>query len=226
MLQLQRNIFEKDPSFSRDCCGLQIMISLVTDLPQRVLFYSKIFFLLSLYKSFLITWKSLHMPNLPDAPRNTSVVISPSDPVSVGSLVNLTCSCRGNPPVVHFVWFMMSDGRLELIRDDTQVYGFKVTHSDRGRLFYCGCRNYLDIQLSTGHQLVFEGECRNYGLWCCSILEGDHALCYRWSTVSRGWHPSHSEDPCNHNAHQYAGHLWVVRFSKWQSAATDKLVKF
>ncbi|XP_076617842.1 sialic acid-binding Ig-like lectin 14 isoform X2 [Chaetodon auriga] len=92
------------------------------------------------------------------APRNTAVVVSPSEPVSVGSAVNLTCSCRGNPPVVHFVWFMISDGRLELIRVDTQVYGFKVAHSDRGRLFYCGCRNDLDIQLSTGQQLVFEGD--------------------------------------------------------------------
>ncbi|XP_074477696.1 sialic acid-binding Ig-like lectin 7 [Sebastes fasciatus] len=91
------------------------------------------------------------------SPRDTSVVISPTDPVSVGSVVNLTCSCRGNP-VVNFVWFMTSDGRLEMIKVDAQVYGFTVTSSDRGRLYYCGCRNDLDIQLSTGHQLVFEGD--------------------------------------------------------------------
>ncbi|XP_073344157.1 B-cell receptor CD22-like [Pagrus major] len=91
------------------------------------------------------------------SPRDTSVVISSTDPVSVGSVVNLTCSCRGNPPIVHFVWFMLSDGRLELIRVDTQVYGFEVTNSDRGRLFYCGCRNDLDILLSTGLQLTFKG---------------------------------------------------------------------
>ncbi|XP_037613402.1 B-cell receptor CD22-like [Sebastes umbrosus] len=91
------------------------------------------------------------------SPRDTSVVISPTDPVSVGSVVNLTCSCRGNP-VVNFVWFMTSDGRLEIIKVDAQVYGFMVTSSDRGRLYYCGCRNDLDIQLSTGRQLVFEGD--------------------------------------------------------------------
>ncbi|XP_037613396.1 B-cell receptor CD22-like isoform X2 [Sebastes umbrosus] len=89
--------------------------------------------------------------------RDTSVVINPTDPVSVGSVVNLTCSCRGNP-VVNFVWFMTSDGRLEINKVDTQVYGFTVTSSDRGRLYYCGCRNDLDIQLSTGRQLVFEGD--------------------------------------------------------------------
>ncbi|MGL4849127.1 MAG: hypothetical protein ACRC28_09410, partial [Clostridium sp.] len=123
----------------------------------------------SLYKCFLINPKSLHMPNLPDSPKDAMVVISPTDPVSVGSVVNLTCSCRGNPPVVHFVWFMISDGRLEQIRVDTQVYGFEVTSSDRGRLYYCGCRNDLDIQLSTGCQLIFEGNCRNYGFRCFRV---------------------------------------------------------
>ncbi|XP_060921101.1 uncharacterized protein LOC132994632 [Labrus mixtus] len=92
------------------------------------------------------------------SPRDTSVIVSPTDAVTVGSMVNLTCSCRGNPPVVHFVWFMISNGRLELIKVDTQVYGLNVTDSDQGRLFFCGCRNDLDIQLSTGHQLIFEGD--------------------------------------------------------------------
>ncbi|XP_074550170.1 vascular cell adhesion protein 1-like [Halichoeres trimaculatus] len=91
-------------------------------------------------------------------PRDTSVLISPADPVSVGSMVNLTCSCRRSPPVVHFVWFMISDGRLELIKVDTQVYVLKVTSSDRDRLFFCGCRNDLDIQLSKGLQLTFKGD--------------------------------------------------------------------
>ncbi|XP_049421925.1 sialoadhesin-like isoform X1 [Epinephelus fuscoguttatus] len=96
--------------------------------------------------------------NIPYSPRDTSVVISPTDPVSFGSVVNLTCSCRGNPAVVNFVWFMITDGRLEMIKVDTQVYGFKVTKSDRGRVYYCGCRNDLDIQLSTGRQLIFEDD--------------------------------------------------------------------
>ena len=99
-----------------------------------------------------------YVSTLPDSPQDTSVIISPTDPVSVGSVVNLTCSCRGNPPVVNFVWFRISDGRLELIKDDAQVYGFKVTHGDRGRMYFCGCRNDLDIELSTGRQLMFEGD--------------------------------------------------------------------
>ncbi|XP_039645574.1 sialoadhesin-like isoform X2 [Perca fluviatilis] len=96
--------------------------------------------------------------NVSYPPKDVMVVISPTDPVSVGSVVNLTCSCRGKHPVVNFVWYMISDGRLELIKADTQVYGFKVTNGDRGRVYYCGCRNDRDIQLSTGCQLIFEGE--------------------------------------------------------------------
>ncbi|XP_051796412.1 B-cell receptor CD22-like [Acanthochromis polyacanthus] len=103
--------------------------------------------------------KSAEIPlTVEDPPTDTSVLISPTDPVSVGSVVNLTCSCRANPPAAHFVWFMTSDGRLEMIKTDTQVYSFKVTSSNRDRLFYCGCRNHLDIQLSRGRQLVFEGD--------------------------------------------------------------------
>ncbi|XP_068565786.1 myelin-associated glycoprotein-like isoform X2 [Cebidichthys violaceus] len=98
--------------------------------------------------------------NVSYPPRDTSVVISPTDPVSVGSLVNLTCSCRGNPPIDTFVCFMINDGRLAMIKVDEQIHGFKVSSSDRGRLYYCGCRNELDIQLSTGRQLVFEGDQR------------------------------------------------------------------
>nr|XP_046227223.1 sialic acid-binding Ig-like lectin 7 isoform X2 [Scatophagus argus] len=113
-------------------------------------------------------------------PKDTTVVISPSDPVSVGSMVNLTCSCRGNPHIVHFVWFMISTGRLELIKADTQVYGFRVTNGDRGRLFYCGCRNSVDIQLSTGRQLRFKGNRKE--LWVVmvqssEIFKGDRDCC-------------------------------------------------
>ncbi|KAM9337562.1 sialic acid-binding Ig-like lectin 13 [Symphorus nematophorus] len=78
------------------------------------------------------------------SPRDT-LVISPSDPVSVGSMVNLTCSCRGNPPPVHFVWFMVSDGRLELIKVKTRVYAFNVTNSDRGVLADCPKKAVLSI---------------------------------------------------------------------------------
>ncbi|XP_044194967.1 myelin-associated glycoprotein-like [Thunnus albacares] len=92
------------------------------------------------------------------SPKDTAVVISPTSPGSVGSVVNMTCFCRANPPVVNFTWMMINDGRLELIKYDQQVYSFNVTSSDRDRLYYCGCQNSVDIQFSSGYQLIFEGD--------------------------------------------------------------------
>ncbi|XP_028288556.1 myelin-associated glycoprotein-like [Parambassis ranga] len=86
-----------------------------------------------------------------------SLLISPTGQVSVGSQVNLTCSCRVNPPVSSFLWFRISDGRLEIIKANAQVYSFKVTSRDRDVLFYCGCRQDADFQLSAARQLILEG---------------------------------------------------------------------
>ncbi|KAF3836073.1 hypothetical protein F7725_028631 [Dissostichus mawsoni] len=85
----------------------------------------------------------------PDAPKDVTVVVSPADPVSVGSVVNLTCSCRGIRAADGFAWLMMmSDGRLHMMEDNTQLYVFEVTNSDRGRSYFCGCSNVLGLQLS------------------------------------------------------------------------------
>ncbi|XP_019218775.1 myelin-associated glycoprotein [Oreochromis niloticus] len=85
-------------------------------------------------------------------------LISPTGPVSVGSMVTLTCTCRANPPVDSYVWFMTSGDKLETIKANTKVYSFEVTKLDQDRLFYCGCGNHLDIQISAGSQLLFEGD--------------------------------------------------------------------
>ncbi|KAK1885212.1 Vascular cell adhesion protein 1, partial [Dissostichus eleginoides] len=68
----------------------------------------------------------------PYAPKDVTVVVSPADPVSVGSVVNLTCSCRGIRAADGFAWLMMmSDGRLHMMEDNTQLYVFEVTNSDQ-----------------------------------------------------------------------------------------------
>ncbi|XP_034067991.1 sialic acid-binding Ig-like lectin 12 isoform X2 [Gymnodraco acuticeps] len=100
--------------------------------------------------------KTLHVSY---APKDVTVVVSPADPVSVGSVVNLTCSCRGIRAADGFAWLMMmSDGRLHTMGDNTQLYVFEVTNSDRGRSYFCGCSNVLGLQLSKGRALIFEGD--------------------------------------------------------------------
>ncbi|XP_071384451.1 vascular cell adhesion protein 1 [Centroberyx affinis] len=92
------------------------------------------------------------------SPRDTSVLVSPADPVSVGSSVNLTCSRRANPPSHETGWFSLSGGRLEFIGVQTGVYSFNVTDSHRGRVFFCWSRNDVGHQMSPGVQLTFKGD--------------------------------------------------------------------
>ncbi|XP_049912349.1 B-cell receptor CD22-like [Epinephelus moara] len=68
-----------------------------------------------------------------DAPKDTSVSISPSGLVSASSWVNLTCSSRANPPVSRFTWFKTSkDGPINESEGD--FYSFNVTG---GGFYYC-----------------------------------------------------------------------------------------
>uniref|UniRef100_UPI003AAAAE51 uncharacterized protein n=1 Tax=Centroberyx gerrardi TaxID=166262 RepID=UPI003AAAAE51 len=115
-----------------------------------------ILLILSLYL-FVLPQNSLRMPNLLDSPRDTLVSVSPADPVSVGSSVNLTCSRRANPPSHETGWFSLSGGRLELIGVQTGVYSFNVTDSHRGRVFFCWSKNDVGHQMSPGVQLTFKG---------------------------------------------------------------------
>ncbi|XP_037613395.1 B-cell receptor CD22-like isoform X1 [Sebastes umbrosus] len=80
------------------------------------------------------------------APKNTSVSISPSGLVSAGSLVNLTCSSRANPPV-NFTWFKTSkDGPVSVAEGD--FYSFKVTSATDIEDYYCVATNDLGNQTS------------------------------------------------------------------------------
>ncbi|XP_037613393.1 B-cell receptor CD22-like [Sebastes umbrosus] len=81
------------------------------------------------------------------APKDTSVSISPSGLVSAGSLVNLTCSSRANPPV-NFTWFKTSkDGPVSVSEGD--FYSFKVTSVTDIEGYYCVATNDLGSQTSS-----------------------------------------------------------------------------
>ncbi|XP_023806151.1 vascular cell adhesion protein 1-like [Oryzias latipes] len=78
------------------------------------------------------------------SPKNTSVSISPSGLVSVGSWVNLTCSSRAKPPVSSFSWFRISkDGDIKVA--DGDFYSFNVTENAEYR---CTATNRIGNQTS------------------------------------------------------------------------------
>ncbi|XP_074478847.1 myelin-associated glycoprotein-like [Sebastes fasciatus] len=101
------------------------------------------------------------------APKNTSVSISPSGLVSAGSLVNLTCSSRANPPV-SFTWFKTSkDGPVSVAEGD--FYSFKVTSVTDIEDYYCVATNDLGSQTS---QRMNNGESSVSSLQWGSALGG------------------------------------------------------
>ncbi|XP_071270371.1 myelin-associated glycoprotein-like isoform X2 [Salvelinus alpinus] len=78
------------------------------------------------------------MLNVSFSPKDTSASISPADPVSVGSCVNLTCSSTANPPVTNFTWFQISGDKRTQVASGLS-YSLNVTVD--GGLYFCEARN-------------------------------------------------------------------------------------
>ncbi|XP_031652670.1 B-cell receptor CD22-like isoform X2 [Oncorhynchus kisutch] len=95
------------------------------------------------------------MLNVSFSPKDTSTSISPADPVSVGSCVNLTCSSTANPPVTNFTWFKISEGKTTQVASG-QSYTLNVTVVDGG-LYYCEGRNSHGCGKSNEVQLAIKG---------------------------------------------------------------------
>ncbi|XP_064805684.1 B-cell receptor CD22-like isoform X2 [Oncorhynchus masou masou] len=96
------------------------------------------------------------MLNVSFSPKDISASISPDDPVSVGSCVNLTCSSTANPPVTNFTWFKISEGETTQVASG-QSYTLNVTVGDGG-LYYCEARNSHGCGKSKEVQLVIKGQ--------------------------------------------------------------------
>ncbi|XP_064816773.1 vascular cell adhesion protein 1-like isoform X2 [Oncorhynchus masou masou] len=95
------------------------------------------------------------MLNVSFSPKDTSASISPDDPVSVGSCVNLTCSSTANPPVTNFTWFKISEGKTTQVASG-QSYTLNVTVD--GGQYYCEGRNTHGCEKSNEVQLVIKGQ--------------------------------------------------------------------
>ncbi|XP_052339879.1 myelin-associated glycoprotein-like [Oncorhynchus keta] len=95
------------------------------------------------------------MLNVSFSPKDTSASISPSDPVLVGSCVNLTCSSTANPPVTTFTWFQISGDK------PTQVasgHSYSLIVTGDGELYFCEARNSHGCGKSKEVQLAIKGQ--------------------------------------------------------------------
>ncbi|KAJ8010562.1 hypothetical protein DPEC_G00076370 [Dallia pectoralis] len=90
------------------------------------------------------------------SPKDTTASISPADPVSVGSCVNLTCAGTANPPVTNFTWFRISGGKTTQVAS-RQNYTLNVTVGDGGQ-YYCEARNDLGFGKSQEVKLSITGQ--------------------------------------------------------------------
>ncbi|CAL8397687.1 unnamed protein product [Arctogadus glacialis] len=87
------------------------------------------------------------------SPKDTQASVS-TPTVSLGSVVNLTCTSRANPPVLRFTWFRSSaEGPLNV--SDGSLYSFNV--SSYREIYYCVATNPLGNQTSEEIKLTISG---------------------------------------------------------------------
>lgn len=72
---------------------------------------------------------------LSDAPKNTSVSVTPSMEVDAGGNITLVCSSHANPPVESYIWFKIDDD------DITDVGHQPVLFSGDGGQYLCSASN-------------------------------------------------------------------------------------
>ena len=83
-----------------------------------------------------------------DAPKNTSVLVSPSGLLMEGSSVNLTCSSDANPPAQNYTWFKRQGTATSTIATrplhSIRSISYKLTGS-----YYCQAKNSHGVNNST-----------------------------------------------------------------------------
>ncbi|CAL8292193.1 unnamed protein product [Lota lota] len=92
------------------------------------------------------------------SPKDTHAFVSPPT-VSLGGVVNLTCTSRANPPVLRFTWFR-SSGEGPLKVSHGSLYSFKM--SSNNETYYCVATNPLGNQTSPEIKLTIG--CESVGL--------------------------------------------------------------
>ncbi|XP_066578203.1 B-cell receptor CD22-like [Amia ocellicauda] len=89
-------------------------------------------------------YTALRGSNVQDAPKSTSVSVSPSGEIVEGSPVTLTCHSNANPPVQRYSWFKSSD----MLERKQSLFFANISSGDSGQ-YYCEAQNRIGDHTST-----------------------------------------------------------------------------
>ncbi|XP_041959293.1 B-cell receptor CD22-like [Alosa sapidissima] len=76
-----------------------------------------------------------------NAPRNTSVSVSPSGDIEEGSSVTLTCSSDANPPVHNYTWYRRKNESESTWIRQRQTYSITNVSTEHSGLYFCKAEN-------------------------------------------------------------------------------------
>uniref|UniRef100_A0A4W5KG18 Ig-like domain-containing protein n=1 Tax=Hucho hucho TaxID=62062 RepID=A0A4W5KG18_9TELE len=90
-----------------------------------------------------------------DAPKNTSVSVSPSGEIVEGSSVTLTCSSDANPPVDKYTWYKKN---VTSPKASGQSYSITNIISEDSGEYYCEAENTIASNNSTALMIIVAGK--------------------------------------------------------------------
>ncbi|XP_047659926.1 sialoadhesin-like isoform X3 [Tachysurus fulvidraco] len=128
-------------------------------------------------------------------PRDTSVSVSPSDSVLLGSSVSLSCSSDANPAVMNYTWYR-ENGEQIGTGDHLTINTTDSTHSG---LYYCRAQNqhgdhntsvFLDVQYAP--QVSPSSSCNSTQdlIMCSCEVHGNPSPTLQWSLSGQTVHLS------------------------------------
>lgn len=105
---------------------------------------------------------------LPDGPKNTSVFVSPSAEVDVGSNITLICRTNANPTVDHYIWFKRGDNDV-IAGNGPELSLMEISPHDGGR-YLCSVINKHGHQNSSVVTIKVKGRLVNTFIFRYKIM--------------------------------------------------------
>ncbi|XP_062867694.1 B-cell receptor CD22-like [Trichomycterus rosablanca] len=118
------------------------------------------------------------------APKNTTLKVSPSAPVLLGSSVNLSCSSDANPAVLNYTWYRRNG---EQIGTGNHLIINKTDETHHG--LYCRAQNqhgdqnsssYLELQYAPQISFSFSCNTNQTSIQCFCVVHGYPSPKLKW----------------------------------------------